>query len=214
MKKISINALCIIIIAILATNILTTIWSGTMAFLDGWKAADNKFVEQSIPLNIQVPRSPDMRFVPTDTATLDGDKVFPAIVKRATIFVPSHESPSQLRIFNSICMLGQLVLLMMLIAQFIKFIVNINKGLIFEYVNVVHLRRFGIYLILIALLQCAIGLCDDYSVRLMGLTNDGLPVTSGWSMPWTDFLFGCLALLMAQIWTRGLRMREEQDLTI
>lgn len=215
MKRLSINSLCIIIIAILATNVLTVCWGGADALMAGFKAADDPAVEQMTPFNIKVVRAGDSRFAPTDTIYLDDGRVYSAMVDRATVLLPSHEIPLATEIVNAVCIVTSFVLLILLIIQFIKFIVNINKGHIFEYENIRHLRRFGIYLLVIACIQCFMGLYNDYTLSQLNLTDKtGLALTDAWSIPWSDFLFGSLALLMAQIWTRGLKMRELQDLTI
>ena len=39
-------------------------------------------------------------------------------------------------------------------------------------------------------------------------------VTTYWTLPWSVLIIGLISLLMAEIWARGLQMREEQELTI
>ena len=219
MKKISINTLCIIIIAILATNVLTVCWDSADAFMAGWNsgmtAEEDSHIEFSTPFRMKVIREGSSRFSPTDTIYLDDGRVYAAMVDRATVLLPSHDVPLAAEVVNAIAILASFVLLILLIIQFVKFIININRGQIFEFKNIRHLRRFGIYLLAIAFLQCFVGLYNDYILSRLNLTDDtGLALADAWTMPWSDFLFGCLALLMAQIWTRGLKMRELQDLTI
>ncbi|MDE7159527.1 MAG: DUF2975 domain-containing protein [Muribaculaceae bacterium] len=220
MKKISINTLCIIIIAILATNVLTVCWGSANAFMAGLNAgfnsgSDGAYIESVTPFKVKVVREGNSLFAPTDTIYLDDGRTFPAMVDRATVLLPTHSVPLAAEIVNAVAVVAIFVLLVMLIIQFVKFIVNINKGHIFEYKNIRHLRRFGIYLLAIACLQCFAGLYNDYILFRMNLSDaTGLALADAWTVPWSDFLFGCLALLMAQIWTRGLKMRELQDLTI
>lgn len=213
MKKTSINTLCVIIILILASNVLTALWTGFHAFLSGYNAPlDTE--EVLTPVRVAMNHYRTASIAPSDTVYLDGGHTYSAMVDRATIMLPDHSFWIGAQIVDSVCIVAIIVLLVLLIIQFVKFIVNINKGLIFEFVNIRHLRRFGVYLLVIAALQCLMGLTNDYAISRLGLTSCGVALTSAWTLPWSDMLFGCLALLMAQIWTRGLRMREEQELTI
>ncbi len=213
MKRTSINVLCVVIILILASNVLTTLWTGIQAFIAGWNAP---IVAETtlMPVRVALHHYHSAPIAPGDTVYLDHDQVFPAMVDRATLMMPDHSVPLGVQIVDCVGILVILTLLVLLVIQFLKFIVNINRGLIFEYANIRHLRRFGIYLIGISLMQCVMGLSNDYAISLLGLSSYGVPLTSAWTLPWSDMLFGCLALLMAQVWTRGLRMREEQELTI
>ncbi len=219
MKKISINTLCIILIAILATNVLSVCWASADAFMAGWNSGLNPEEESQIevttPFKMKVIREGRSRFAPTDTIYLEDGRVYPAMVDRATVLLPSHDVPLAAEIVNAVTVLASFVLLILLIIQFVKFILNINREQIFESKNVRHLRRFGIYLLAIACLQCFTGLYNDYILARLNLTDStGLALADAWTIPWSDFLIGCLALLMAQIWARGIKMRELQDLTI
>lgn len=213
MKKTSINALCVIIILILASNVLTTLWTGVQAFVSGYNAP-NPSGELLTPVRVAMNHYRTASIAPSDTVYLDGGKTYAAMVDRATLMMPDHSFWIGAQIIDSVCIVAVIVLLVLLIIQFVKFIVNINRGLIFEYVNIRHLRRFGVYLLAISAVQCIMGLANDYAISRLGLSSCGVALVSAWTLPWSDMLFGCLALLMAQIWTRGLRMREEQELTI
>lgn len=98
--------------------------------------------------------------------------------------------------------------------EFIKFIININKGYIFDNKNVKRLKRFSYYLISISVLKCVAGVIEDCLFSQLGLEMDGYSISSYWLLPWGTLLLGLLSLLMAQVWSRGIEMKEEQELTI
>ncbi len=55
---------------------------------------------------------------------------------------------------------------------------------------------------------------EDYMFSQLGFTIPGYQLSTFWTIPWGSLLMGLLAMLMAQIWSRGLEMKEEQELTI
>jgi hypothetical protein len=76
------------------------------------------------------------------------------------------------------------------------------------------LGKIGWSSLIISILQIAYGMTDQYSINAMHLEIDGYDLSSAWVMPWSTLLVGLVSLLMAKIWSTGLKMREEQELTI
>ncbi len=99
------------------------------------------------------------------------------------------------------------------IVVFIRFVYRINKSEIFDWRNVKRLRRLGIYL-------CIAYLCKFVTIYMQSVelsksfAIDGyeLDYCAGLSNP--DLLLGLLSLVFAEVFAIGLRLKEEQDLTI
>ena len=96
---------------------------------------------------------------------------------------------------------------------FIRIVVAVNRSDIFNWRNVRRLRRLGILLIVgfvCVLLPEYLSLCslrEVFSLEAYDLTlSDSVKVN--------NLLLGLIALIVAEIFAIGLKMKEEQDLTI
>ena len=96
---------------------------------------------------------------------------------------------------------------------FIRIVVAVNRSDIFNWRNVRRLRRLGILLIVgfvCVLLPEYLSLCslrEVFSLEAYDLTlSDSVKVT--------NLLLGLISLIVAEIFAIGLKMKEEQDLTI
>ena len=96
---------------------------------------------------------------------------------------------------------------------FIRIVVAVNRSDIFNWCNVRRLRRLGILLIVgfvCVLLPEYLSLCslrEVFSLEAYDLTlSDSVKVT--------NLLLGLISLIVAEIFAIGLKMKEEQDLTI
>lgn len=96
---------------------------------------------------------------------------------------------------------------------FIRIVVSVNRSDIFNWRNVRRLRRLGILLIVgfvCVLLPEYLSLCslrEVFSLEAYDLTlSDSVKVT--------NLLLGLISLIVAEIFAIGLKMKEEQDLTI
>lgn len=150
----------------------------------------------------------------TDSIEFNGGKTFLMLRDRETVLIPNSEYESDYSWAVNLMYVASLALYVLLLVQFIRFIVNINKGNIFDIKNVSRLRRFAWYLISISVLKCIAGMIEDYMLSNLSLNLDGYTLSSYWELPWDTMLLGLLALLMAQVWSYGLQLKEDQALTI
>jgi len=96
---------------------------------------------------------------------------------------------------------------------FIKFIVNVNRGVIFDWKNVRLLRKTGWFYVIISLV---------FIVLLQIIHHTQLPVMAHYSIntlvELPDFIMtlsdGFLFLLMAEIFAVGLKQKEELDAVV
>lgn len=213
MKKTSINILCILILAILAGSILVP----GIALVDGFTAGLNSSETTEVsytPVMVHYNVSSKDMFRPDSAVySTDGTR-FPIVHRTGIILVPDNKIPGWYSATTIVCVSIEVILFIMLVVELIQFLININHNRIFDIRNVKRLRRFGIYLILIAFFQCINGLTDVMAVMSLSIISEHSPLTAIWTIPWSNLLIGLLALLLSQIWSMGLEMKKEQELTI
>ncbi len=96
---------------------------------------------------------------------------------------------------------------------FIRIVVAVNRSDIFNWRNVRRLRRLGILLIVgfvCVLLPEYLSLCNLREVFSM----ESYELILSDSVKVTNLLLGLIALIVAEVFAIGLKMKEEQDLTI
>lgn len=220
MKKTSINILCILIIGILSVSVLLPAYYIGADFTDGVRASlelsskNPEIDDFSHPIDVNFESNSDLMLQPRDTITFDDGRSLPVIVRRAYVLVEDSKLPHTPVYIGEIAFLLSLVCLVLLIIQFVKFIVNINRGKIFVEDNIKRLRRVSYYLIGISLLNVIAGLSHEYLVHSTGLTLEGYSISAFWALPFSNLLLGLLALLVAQVWSRGIELEEEVKFTV
>ena len=119
------------------------------------------------------------------------------------IGIPNEKAGVTDSIFLSLLDWVVTICLIYAIVQFAKMIRNIHRNIIFDWANVKRLRRLGISLILSFCCSTAIIAINNYLVsQVISLKSD------------PTLLIGFTALLFAEIFAIGLKMKEENDLTI
>ena len=222
MKKTSINILCVVIILILAGSVMTPAYyltsSALSGFVAGWNeaASGNELPESVSRSSVSLYFDPTVEKVlmPDDTVTFDDGRRYPMTVTRASILIKENETPAWSKWTGIVCTFGMLVCAIFLVIAFLKFIININRGEVFVEKNVRLLRRFSILLLVISGFQLLGGIMDDIMISRLNLKLEGYSLSAYWLIPWGNVLLGFLALLIAQVWYRGIRIEEEQKLTI
>lgn len=96
---------------------------------------------------------------------------------------------------------------------FIRLIIAINRSNIFNWKNVRRLRRLGVLLI--------VGFCCNLLTAFLSVYNvekvfaiSGYSLTMGDMVQITSLVLGLSALIVAEVFAIGLKMKEEQELTI
>lgn len=222
MKKYKINILCVLIIAVMSISVALPLYYSARSFAYGFTKRYNSGSESSETPSIVDNTMVDIAFVPelskrfesTDSIYFNNGHHFPVVITRAEVMIPDSRRPAWGNWISLVCGLTVIGLFIYMIVELVRFVININKSHIFVSDNAKRLRRFGICLLLIAALQITSGVIEDIMLSCLGLTLTGYEVTTYWIIPWGNMLLGFLALLMAQVWDIGLRMKEEQALTI
>ena len=222
MNQTRINILCILIICIMAASMILPIYFIGMSFGSGFSkgfamGSDDAEVElysNHTPVDLSFSVAPSEYGVMPDTLVTDDGQRLPMMLDRATVLIPDSTRSDALEWMIIGCYAAGVILFVCFVVAFVKFIININKGRIFVRKNIGLLRRIAWYLISVALLRCAGGIADDTMLSNMPVKLGAYEVTTYWTLPWSVLIIGLISLLMAEIWARGLQMREEQELTI
>lgn len=213
MNKALINFTSIVIIAILAFSVFSPILSMVSGLNDAM-VHDDTMIETYTPVEIKMQSSMRTMLEPTDTIVFDNSEAYPMVVQGAVVMIPdSKVSMAPVNIF----MIGYIlnvVLFIALLVFFVRFIIRVNKGIIFERLNIRLLWRIALCLIAMSVLSIVSGIADMMTVSSLNLTLEGYELGANWTFPWTTLMLGFLSILMAEIWTRGLKLKEDQDLTI
>lgn len=223
MKK-SINIICVMIICVvIASVIIPTYQFGYYfgaGFNAGWESVeegttDNSVLQKNTPLTISfAPNIDKYTNAPDTIIDISNGNVLPFTVTQGSLFIPDNNIHQWYTIINTICELAIILLAIIILIKFIKFIVNINKDKIFEDRNIKLLRHLGLLLLCLAMSQITSGICSEIIINNLPYDFTGYKYSAYWQLPWGNMMLGLTSLLMAQIWARGIQMKKEQELTI
>lgn len=99
------------------------------------------------------------------------------------------------------------------LVAFIIFVRNINKSKIFIHRNITLLRVVGWCLVAVGVIDTADS-CYDTFLATQAFNLDGYVVDYSSTANITSVIFGLFSLVMAEAFAIGLKMKEEQELTI
>lgn len=219
MKKASINVLSVLVILFLTVAYifpaLTTLTAIVAAFSsDKSTEVVASTSEPTTPVQtVFIPQTQAL-YHPTDSVVFDNGQKYPVIIQEAIVMVPDHEYYIRSFVYELITNGVSLILFIAILCYLIKFIVNINRGKIFEPVNAKCLRKFGWLMLAIGVMECINGIILQKAVDTASLSRAGYEFAANWNVPWSSFLLGLVAMFLGQVWSLGIKMREEQDLTI
>lgn len=216
------NILCVIVMLVLSYSVLET----TYYFFIGAKAGMDAVAEKGIGTmaHKKILNMKYINVVPHDLSTLGSnfflDSVYneksgsyvPATYSTLIVSVDNHPTTGETIVEKGLIIL-QMLMYIWAIVLFIRLIVSINKSDIFNWRNVRRLRRLGVALIisfactlLVAWLDC-LSLNEVFSLRGYELTFSDVVNT-------TTLVLGLCSLLVGEVFAIGLKMKEEQELTI
>ena len=99
------------------------------------------------------------------------------------------------------------------IVLFIKWVVAVNRSDIFTWHNVRRLRRMGVLMLVSCAATWLVEYLTVHSVEQV-FTLPGYELSLAGTVPLSVLLLGLCSLIVAEVFAIGLRMKEEQDLTI
>lgn len=129
------------------------------------------------------------------------------------IGIPNEKADATDSIFLSLLDWMVIICCIYAIVQFVKMIRNIHRNIIFDWANVKRLRRLGFSLILCFCCSLVTFAINNHLVsQVISLKDCDFSIAFQFSDP--TLLIGFTSLLFAEIFAIGLRLKEENDLTI
>lgn len=212
MKK-KLNLFCILIFVVLVCDILSMSNVFIAGFSSGMQhAMENRDIAESNFTSISLlptELSQDNAQVMTDKATGECRQAWP------TQLIVPMDGPTGLLtvIFKLLYTLLFGVLSAAAFVSFVLFVRNVNKNRIFMRGNLRLLRLMGWCLVGAGIIATADGCYDTYLAQQV-FSLDGYNVDYGSAANLSGIIFGLFSLVMAEAFAIGLRMKEDQELTI
>ena len=226
------NILCLIVLLLMGWSVLETgyymVVGATTGFKAGWEYAKQQ------KENPQAAKTPEMEtigqlqymeHVHLSPQTFDmehwlADSVYnartqqyvPAMYAELMVSVPRIESTA-MQIANTLLGLLKLAVSIWAIVLFIKWVVAVNRSDIFTWHNVRRLRRMGVLMLVSCAATWLVEYLTVHSVEQV-FALPGYELSLAGTVPLSVLLLGLCSLIVAEVFAIGLRMKEEQDLTI
>lgn len=213
------NFLCVIVLLVLSYSIIETAYYFSLGVGAGIEKsthyADEKELQKYVNIQL-VELVPDYKnydsFLIDSVFNEKSSSYAPASYGRMIVSVDTHQGKLSSITLGLIGLVVPITMVWALVL-FIKVIIAINRSNIFNWRNVKRLFRMGVLLI--------ICFCCKFLSSYIALheIREEFSV-SGYSLSMPDFtetttlLLGLLALIVAEVFAIGLRLKEEQDLTI
>lgn len=216
MKK-RLNLICLgIVLAVLVSMsfLFSTFYYGFKAGIDAYEqgAAGVEKLDVTYKMIGTIPTD----VITNETATAINEKdgstvsILPFI---SMIGIPNEKADATDSIFLSLLDWMVIICCIYAIVQFVKMIRNIHRNIIFDWANVKRLRRLGLSLILCFCCSLVTFAINNHLVsQVISLKDCDFSIAFQFSDP--TLLIGFTSLLFAEIFAIGLRLKEENDLTI
>ena len=216
MKK-RLNLICLgIVLAVLVSMsfLFSTFYYGFKAGIDAYEQGAAGVEKLDVTYKMIGTMPTDV--ITNETATAINEKdgstvsILPFI---SMIGVPNEKADATDSIFLSLLDWVVIICCIYAIVQFVKMIRNIHRNIIFDWANVKRLRRLGLSLILCFCCSLVTFAINNHLVsQVISLKDCDFSIAFQFSDP--TLLIGFTSLLFAEIFAIGLRLKEENDLTI
>lgn len=211
MKK-KLNILCALVFAVLLLSLSENIYSMVWGVIEGGKIGLESKTGEITPLHPLIVFPDNLSNTPDSIFNKMSGEQVPIWHVQSLVTIDTSTS-IWLSIVVSLLSLILIIFGIKAVLQFIKFIRNINRSDIFCWANVKLLRRLGTYL----LITFAATLGSTYIHTWQLSQALAIPGYSyNWLNPFSrsSLLLGVVAFVIAEVFAIGLKMKEEQDLTI
>ena len=216
MKK-RLNLICLgIVLAVLVSMsfLFSTFYYGFKAGIDAYEQGAAGVEKLDVTYKMIGTMPTDV--ITNETATAINEKdgstvsILPFI---SMIGVPNEKVDATDSIFLSLLDWMVIICCIYAIVQFVKMIRNIHRNIIFDWANVKRLRRLGLSLILCFCCSLVTFAINNHLVsQVISLKDCDFSIAFQFSDP--TLLIGFTSLLFAEIFAIGLKLKEENDLTI
>lgn len=216
MKK-RLNLICLgIVLAVLVSMsfLFSTFYYGFKAGIDAYEQGAAGVEKLDVTYKMIGTMPTDV--ITNETATAINEKdgstvsILPFI---SMIGIPNEKADATDSIFLSLLDWMVIICCIYAIVQFVKMIRNIHRNIIFDWANVKRLRRLGLSLILCFCCSLVTFAINNHLVsQAISLKDCDFSIAFQFSDP--TLLIGFTSLLFAEIFAIGLKLKEENDLTI
>lgn len=178
-------------------------------FKEGWNSVSDKEVDSNV-LFVDVYLKPDTAQMPTDSLyNKKSQSWMPAQIQSAAVKVAGKE----MSIPTLLKGIAKVLLIIAVMFLFLRLIVGVGVSKVFEWSNVKILRLMGLGLVLVFGIDFM-----DYYYNVNQLRDmieiPGYRVIGDNIFGFMNLVLGLSSFLIAEVFAIGLKMREEQDLTI
>ena len=217
MKK-KFNTIAILILIALATSFIVNsslaIDDFTAGFEEGFKSQKKDNISTTTSYWLDVINTEESEYNFTLTSKNNQEQVtFKPRVILAKTTKSKNESVATLSTITSIMVLATCITFIMSIVFFIKFIFAVNRGIVFDRRILFYLKILGWSLILSFACMTIYSL-TSYQISKELFDIQGYKLLMAHPIPFFWLLGGLTILLIKQFVAMGIKMKEEQDLTI
>ena len=213
------NIFCLMIFVVLCYSLYMSFYQFGSGFVTGLNLAKGE--KEKMKANQTSLFQSDFRLIdvvpegalwkPDSVLNAKTGKQVPMMHSQMVVRVNEQMNVSQL-VVNAACAIINILLMIAAVVFFVLLMLNINNSRIFEWQNVKFLRFLG-RLLTLSFVADLIPQILNYSdlKALFALENY---MISPFEAKVTNLLLGIACLIVAEIFAIGLRLKEEQDLTI
>lgn len=216
MKR-KLNFLCVIVMLVLSYSVLEVVYFLSLGFKTGIELGMNSSnVQREELMHLEtlhlLPKDMSNSLLKDSILNEKSGQYVP--VSYDEMIVSVNAKPSFLvKSISVLAVLGDFVTVIWAVVLFIRIIIAINKSEIFNWRNVRRLRRLGVLLIIGFACSFLKSLLTVYNVgKVLSLANYSLSIAD--MVHTTSLVLGLSALIVAEVFAIGLRIKEEQELTI
>ncbi|NDV82203.1 DUF2975 domain-containing protein [Bacteroides sp. 51] len=220
--KTKLNILCILILVAVGFSIAEAIYRSYDTFLPdfkkGFTEALSVYTQDTVPVdNIQrlfVDLAANTYEVYTDSVyNAKTDKWMPAEICSVVVKVSHSDVPWWREALLGFGALVACIAGILQIVFFFRLVSAINKSIIFEWDNVIKLRTIG-WSMLVFFLAYALCAYADYAAITSIADIPNYKITTEEVFDFYQLILGLGVLVIAEVFAIGIRLREEQELTI
>ncbi|WP_455592841.1 DUF2975 domain-containing protein [Bacteroides sp.] len=207
------NILCLLVMIVISYSLIESLYYFSVGFNAGVEMSQTpEGIKQAMTMKpIAVAPSSFSQF-PDSVYNEKTHTYVPALYGQLVVSVPVQTSTAKM-LMNSFVQMFAIAMSVVAVIMFIQLIVSINRSRIFEWRNVRRLRWLGGALILHYL-------CMLIPLLMAGREVNEVFALRGYTLHQSDLasiltlVLGIVSLIVAEVFSIGLKMKEEQDLTI
>lgn len=207
------NVLCLLVMLVISYSLIESLYYFSVGFNAGVEMSQTpEGIKQAMTMKpIAVTPSGFSQF--SDSVYNEKTHTYvPALYSQLVVSVPVQTSTAKM-LMNSFVQMFAIAMSVVAVIMFIQLIVSINRSRIFEWRNVRRLRWLGAALILHYL-------CMLIPLLVAGREVNEVFALRGYTLHQSELasiltlVLGIVSLIVAEVFSIGLKMKEEQDLTI